>query len=218
MGCVMNTYYTREEWLEARKSYIGGSDAACIVGANPWKDNVRLWEEKTGLKDPDDLSNNPAVLYGIRAEEHLRELFRWDFPQYAVFYEENNMFTNSEYPWAHYSADGWLKDKDGNLGLLEIKTTTISSASQSAHWRNQIPQNYYIQLLHGLMVTEFQFAVLKAKLRYEIEGEPMHAQIKHYFINREEIEDEIEYLAEKEQAFDKCIKLGIRPARILPEI
>ena len=38
----------REEWLNARKKGIGGSDAACIIGLNKYKSNVRLWDEKTG--------------------------------------------------------------------------------------------------------------------------------------------------------------------------
>ena len=37
----------RKEWLECR-TRIGGSDASAIVGMNPYKSNVELWEEKTG--------------------------------------------------------------------------------------------------------------------------------------------------------------------------
>lgn len=37
---------TREEWLEERKTGIGGSDASAIVGLNPYSDNIKLWESK----------------------------------------------------------------------------------------------------------------------------------------------------------------------------
>ena len=37
----------REEWLEERKAGIGGSDAATILGLNPYSDNIKLWEIKT---------------------------------------------------------------------------------------------------------------------------------------------------------------------------
>ena len=40
----------REEWLKERKKGIGGSDAATVLGKNPWKTNVELWEEKTGRR------------------------------------------------------------------------------------------------------------------------------------------------------------------------
>ena len=38
----------REEWLKERKKGIGASEASCIIGVNPWKTNVELWQEKTG--------------------------------------------------------------------------------------------------------------------------------------------------------------------------
>ena len=52
---------TREQWLEERKKGIGGSDAATIMGLNPYKTNVDLWEEKTGRKDAEDISDKSYV-------------------------------------------------------------------------------------------------------------------------------------------------------------
>lgn len=207
---------SREDWLGARKSYIGGSDAACILGENPWKTNVQLWEEKTGRTIPEDLSDNELVIYGIRAEEHIRALFELDHPEYAVFYEENNMFLNDETPWAHYSADGWLMDENHRMGLLEIKTSTISSGVQGKKWLGQIPQNYYIQILHGLMVTEYEFAVLRARIKHPRTDGSFYIEEKDYRIDRNE--DEIKFLREKEEEFAYYLKNEIRPALLLPEI
>lgn len=218
MSAELTAFDSREEWILARKSYIGGSDAACIVGANPWKSNIDLWEEKRGIKQPDDISDNPLVLYGIRAEEHLRELFRWDYPELAVMYEENNLWWNQKCPFAHASLDGWLLDKDKRKGILEIKTATISGAAQKAKWNGGIPQNYYIQILHYLMVTEFDFAILKAQLKYEMPDEELFIQTKHYRIERSEAEADIQYLREKEMEFAECLKNNKKPGLILPEI
>lgn len=38
----------RSKWLEMRKSGIGGSEAAAIVGLNPWKSAFQLWMERQG--------------------------------------------------------------------------------------------------------------------------------------------------------------------------
>lgn len=46
----------RKEWLKARQKGIGGSDAASVLGISPWKTNVQLWEEKTGITEPEDIS------------------------------------------------------------------------------------------------------------------------------------------------------------------
>ena len=214
---TLQTFKTRQDWLTARQERIGGSDAAAILGLNPYKTNVQLWEEKTGRRQSEDISDKPYVKYGTQAERHLRGLFRLDFPEYKVFYVENNMFTNDAYPWAHYSADGWLEDQDGRKGILEIKTTNILQSMQKEKWKDKIPDNYYCQLLHGLMVTEFEFAILKAQLKFDYGGEiVMHT--RHYKIERSEVEADIEYLEHSERSFWKSVQDRKQPALILPEI
>ena len=65
----------REDWLKARQNQgIGGSEAGTVLGLNKYQTNVDLWELKTGRKEAPDLSDNEAVMFGKRAEEHLREL------------------------------------------------------------------------------------------------------------------------------------------------
>lgn len=207
----------RSEWLEARKNRIGGSDASCIVGMNPYKSNVELWEEKTGNKQAEDISDKPYVKYGTEAEEHLRALFALDFPQYKVSYDENNMWLNDRYPFAHASLDGYLEDEDGRKGILEIKTTNILQSMQKEKWKNRIPDNYFIQVLHYLMVTEFDFAILKAQLKYDYDGD-IFLTTKHYLIEREEVQEDIDFLEKAERKFFECIKEDRQPNLVLPVI
>lgn len=214
---TMQTFGSREEWLQARKSFIGGSDAATAIGMNPWKDNVTLWLEKTGQANPEDISEKPYVKYGTQAEEHLRELFQLDFPEYQVEYAEGNMWLNDKYPYAHASLDGWLTDQDGRKGILEIKTTNILQSMQKEKWNQRIPDNYYIQLLHYLMVTEFEFAILKAQLKFDYSGDIV-LHTRHYKIERSEVEADIEYLQNSEKTFWKQVQERKKPALILPEI
>ena len=206
----------RNEWLSNR-SRIGGSDAAAIVGMNPYMSNIELWRIKTGQAEQEDISDKTFVKYGTQAEMHLRGLFRLDFPEYNVEYTENNMWLNDKYPFAHASLDGWLTDKDGRKGILEIKTTNILQSMQKEKWDKRIPDNYYIQLLHYFMVTEFDFAVLVAQLKSEFNGE-IYKQTKHYHIERSEVESDIEYLQDSERKFWECVQQMKQPALILPEI
>ena len=216
MTVEMIVLSSREEWLKNRTK-IGGSDASAIVGMNPYKSNIDLWFEKTGQAQADDISDKPYVKYGTNAEEYLRALFSLDFPQYEVDYVENNMFKNSKFPWAHASLDGWLADQDGRKGILEIKTTEILQSMQKEKWNQRIPDNYYIQILHYLMVTEFDFAVLKAQLKTVFGGVP-YLQTKHYVIERSEVEKDIRYLAAEEEKFWQHVTERTQPALILPEI
>lgn len=208
---------SHKEWLDNRKNRIGGSDASAVLGMNPYKSNVDLWLEKRGEIETEDISDKSYVQYGTNAEYHLRELFKLDFPQYEVEYYENNMLLNDKYPFAHASLDGELTDEEGRKGILEIKTTNILQSMQKEKWKDKIPDNYYIQVLHYLMVTEYDFVVLKAQLKSEF-NENVYLQTKHYFIEREEVLEDIEYLIKEEIKFYNLLKKGIRPNLILPEI
>lgn len=214
----MKTLKSRDEWLAARKHYIGGSDASAVLGMNPYKTNLELWQEKTGIVQPEDISGKPYVQYGHVAESYLRELFALDFPEYEVYYQDNNIWLNDRFPFAHASLDGWLTDQDGRSGVLEIKTTNILQSMQKEKWNHRIPDNYYIQVLHYLMVTEFDFAVLKAQLKYEFQGGDIMLQTKHYKIERSEVQEDIELLKSSEKEFWKCVQSRKKPALLLPEI
>ena len=214
---VKQTFRTRENWLEARQNRIGGSDAAAVMGKSPFITNERLWEIKTGKRVQDDISSEDAVRYGTYAEDHLRELFKLDFPDYYVGYEPNNMFTNPKYPFAHASLDGWL-NKDGEMGILEIKTALVNTRLQAEMWRDQIPDYYYCQVLHYLMVTGFDFAILKAQLKHQIGDELPYLQTRHYYIDRADVEQDIAILEKAEREFWRLVQEDRRPAVILPEI
>lgn len=214
----MKVLQSREEWLEARKNFIGGSDASAILGMNPYKSNVELWEEKTGLVVPEDISEKPYVKYGHEAEPLLRELFKLDFPEYIVHYQDNNIWFNDEFPWGHASLDGWLEETEtGRIGILEIKTTNILQSMQKEKWNDRIPDNYYIQLLHYLLITGFDFAVLKAQLKYDFGGDIL-CHIKHYKIERADVLEDLKYLESSERSFWKYIQEKKRPGLMLPEI
>lgn len=214
----MKVLSNNAEWLEQRKNRIGGSDASCIVGMNPYKSNIELWEEKTGRRVAPDISNESYVKCGHDAEEYLRELFAIDYPQYQVLYEDNNMWLNDKYPFAHASLDGWLVDEDGRKGVLEIKTTNILQSMQKEKWKDRIPDNYYLQVLHYLMVTEFEFAILKAQLKYEHNNGDVFLTTKHYKIERAEVEEDIKYLENEERRFYEYIINDRQPNLVLPAI
>lgn len=218
MSVEMIQLGSREEWLKHRDR-IGGSDASAILGMNPYRTNIELWQIKTGQMIPEDISDKPYVKYGTQAEMHLRGLFRLDFPEYQVEYVENNMFLNDRFPFAHASLDGWLTDQDGRKGILEIKTTNILQSMQKEKWNHRIPDNYYIQVLHYLMVTEFDFAVLKAQLKYELnEDGGVYIQTRHYKIERSEVQEDIDFLESSERKFWKQVQERKRPALMLPGI
>lgn len=205
----MEIFKTREKWLEARTGYIGGSDAAAVIGQNPWMSNVDLWKVKTGrLSKP--FKTNEAIEYGNNAERLVAEIFKLDHPTYAVEYVEHNMWLNTDYPFGHASLDGWYFDEDGKMGILEIKTGNVYSAASWHKWNGQIPQNYYCQILHYMAITGAQSAIVKALLKGNRE-----TYLREYRFERDECAEDIEYLMNEERAFCELIKKDIEPNLIL---
>ena len=206
-----------EDWLAARLRGIGGSDAGAVIGANKYRSNVELWREKTGRIIPEDISDKPAVKFGKFAEKHLRDLFRLDFPEYGLDYHEFFMYVSDEHPFMFATLDGELTDETGRRGILEIKTATIQNRIQWDDWEDGIPQSYYVQVLHQLAATGWEFAILKAYIRYYKDGSP-RASVRHYRIERSDVEEDIAWLIQQEEAFWEHVRNDTEPALILPEI
>ena len=204
-------------WLEARKNGIGGSDAACILGRNPWKSNLDLWREKVGLVVPEDISDKPAVKYGKEAEEPLRRLFELDHPEISVTYDQYGMIANDpERPWLFATLDGDLTMGDSR-GVLEVKTTEIRRPADWSKWDNRVPDNYYVQLLHQLLATGYDFSVLLAQIKWEKNGKPQKT-IREYWYFRNEVQTDLDYLRPAEDAFWSSVQEKKQPALILPRI
>lgn len=208
----------REDWLKARQHQgIGGSEAGCIIGVNKYQSNVDLWELKTGRKEAPDLSDNEAVMFGKNAEPCLRELFKLDYPEFDVQYHEFDMYVCDKHHYIFATLDGELTAPDGSKGILEIKTTTIRNSKQWDEWESKIPDTYYVQILHQLAATGWDFAILKAYIRYYSDDE-LRATVRHYRVDRKDVQEEIDFLIQQEAIFWQMVKEDKRPPLILPNV
>lgn len=208
-----------KQWHQERAKGIGASEASAIIGMNPYMSNVDLWRIKTGRKKAADISSNAHVTYGHAAEGPLRELFALDYPQYEVEYRgAYDLVRNKDYPFILATLDGRLIEKDtGRLGVYEGKTTEILKSMQKEKWYNGIPNNYYCQVIHQLIATEFDFTILNAQLK-RVYGWEVKTETRRYIIERSEVKDDIEYLMEQEIDFwEKYVKRDIEPPLILPD-
>lgn len=208
-----------DDWINARMNGIGGSDAAAVIGKSPYKSNLQLWKEKTGAENAPDISNLPVIKYGKAAEPHIRGLFeQYAADLYTVEYSEFDMHINDKYPFIFATLDGILTDKKGRKGVLEIKTTEIRKSTDWHEWDDKIPDHYYIQVLHQLIATGFDYAVLTAQIRYYTANNDLRFQTRHYHCERSEHSEDIGYLLNEEKRFWDCVQNGRKPPLILPQI
>lgn len=137
----------RGKWLELRRGSIGGSDAAAVMGLNPWKSAYTLWLEKTGELEEEDKSDIEAVHFGEVLEEVVaREFCRREKKQVR----KCGLYQSEKYPFLTGSFDRLI---NGEQAGLEIKT---ASSYKRAEWDGgEIPPAYYIQCQHYMLVSGF---------------------------------------------------------------
>lgn len=219
MTAVHDVPQTESEWLKARLKGLGASEASAVIGCNPYMSNTDLWKIKTGRRIAPDISSNAHVAYGHAAEGPIRELFALDYPEYEVRYGGSyDMVHNPDYPWLFATLDGRLVErKTGRKGILEIKTTEILRSMQKEKWRDKIPDNYFCQVIHQLLATSWDFAILHAQLKRVWDGE-IRTERRTYKIERSDVLDDLDYLLEAEIYFwTEFVEKDVEPPLILPE-
>ena len=139
------------EWLNWRKGVIGASDAATIMGENPWASSRRLLEEKLGRHRT--FSGNAATREGHRLEEFARDLL-------VKRYRHKIMPTvvqDSKDPFLAASLDGIDGSK---TRIYEIKCGLKSY--EKTRDSGVVPAYYVAQLQHMMMVTELNSLIFAA--------------------------------------------------------
>ena len=206
-----------EAWLQTRREGIGASDAGVLLGMSPYKTNVQLWEEKVGLRVPEDISDKPYVQYGHDAEPHLRALFALDHPELEVKYDSPyKIIRNDSHPFIQASPDGELVERGtGRKGGLEIKTTEIRAPTQWKEWDGRIPETYYCQVLWQMLAIGWEFVWLKAQIKWHRNGE-LRLDTREYLIERDEVLDDLAIAEEAGIDFWKHVQEKKRPALKLP--
>lgn len=215
-------YLSKENWLAERSKGIGGSDASAVIGRNPYKTNIELWEEKVGLRKPKDISMKSYVIYGLKSESLLVQLFALDYPQYLVNYNDKfRVHYNDKYPFIFCTRDcDLIEIETGKKGALEVKTTEILNSMHKEKWNEQVPENYYIQILQYFATdNDLEFVWLKAQIKSNFGGGDLRIATKHYYFTREQCQEDIDFLIKNEVRFwEKYVITKQKPSLILPPI
>lgn len=136
----------RQEWLEARNKGIGSSDCASVLGYG-YAPAVKVWGEKTGKLEPEDLSKNPRVQAGIRLEKVVAEIYRDETGNKTENYG-THVWRNKQSPYMQASLDrGIISKQHKSTGVLEVKTTG------GWGWDDGPPISVLIQIQHQFVVT-----------------------------------------------------------------
>lgn len=155
-------YMTKEEWLEARRGGIGGSDASSVLGFNPYKSSISVYLEKIRnnnlsrdleKKDGISLINKnqfkEEVSYKMELGNKLEEFVAREFTLKTgkKVRNINGILKNDNYPFALANIDRAVV---GEKAFLECKVTNSFSKKL---WKKEVPMHYQIQMTHYMAVT-----------------------------------------------------------------
>lgn len=209
-------FNSREDWLKARRNFIGASEASAVLNISPWQTARKLYDEKTST-EPIVSKGNSDTKRGSESESHIRELYAIEH-NCSVIDGTNVMFVSRKYPWMHCSLDGIIIRKDSKPIILEIKSVRPNAMSKYRDWlsSDEPPEYYQVQVLHQLAVTGWEDAILLARIINPVTDVVTE---RKFFFNANGLQQEMLGLVEVERKFwHDHVLAKIPPKEVLPTI
>lgn len=141
----------RKAWLAARRTGIGSSDAAAILGISPYGSALSVYTEKIGAAP--ETSETEAMKWGRKLEPLVIAGFAEETDRGC---EPNNALLRSKacpYHIATPDAMQVRRDRPMDMGILEVKTTGFGRES----WDEGLPPYVNAQVQHQLLVTGYDW-------------------------------------------------------------
>lgn len=137
---------TRDLWLAERRTGIGGSDVAAILGLNEYSSPYAVWADKLGLLP--DKNDTEAMRLGRDMEAYVAD--RFCEREGVSVRRVNRILRHPDYPFMLANVDRMVNKSEGKAGL-ECKTTSVLNLSKFKG--GEYPANYYCQCMHYMAVT-----------------------------------------------------------------
>lgn len=157
-SAVCEAHADRLSWLRARRTGIGASDAAAVLGVSPWSSPLQVFLSK--LSEPQEAMSE-RMEWGLRHEPTIAEAFAAKTGRVVVAPPPFSLYRNKGCPWLTASIDRFQASGERHdPGVLEIKCTDVA-----ADWETEPPIYYQVQVQHELAVTGLRWASLCVLIR-----------------------------------------------------
>ena len=162
---------TREAWLEARRTGIGGSDSAALFGVNPYSSLTKLWAEKTGRLPPDE--DSIRLRWGRRFEAGILDEYKhvsgYELAHQADVVPDRvaevlpgvPMLRHPDLPTMLGNTDAIVLCPERGPGVVDAKTV---HPFKFGEWLSEgrPPLNYLVQLTHYMECAGLRWATIAA--------------------------------------------------------
>lgn len=148
------------QWIRERRLGLGGTDAAALLGHNPWKSVTTLWYEKLNTdEEPAEAAVSEAAYWG----QTLEHVVAGEFSRRTGLMTRRSALhlRSTAYPWVRGTLDYWVYEPGPEstelaaspTSFLEVKTTAWH---RGRDWRNGLLPGYVrSQVLHYLGLTGY---------------------------------------------------------------
>lgn len=149
---VVHDSADRERWLTARRSGIGASEIAAVLGEDPRRSPVEVWAEKTGRVEPRDLAAEfEFIEWGLILEGAVVGAYgsaRYSGRESDV---DGTLYRSRRVPWAQATLDAWTVHPVHGRIPLQIKTTSPFAVDA---WSDGLPEPVWWQEQQEMMVVD----------------------------------------------------------------
>jgi predicted phage-related endonuclease len=173
-----------------RRLFIGGSDARIIMSGDE-EALIRLWREKRGESEPEDLGGNLVVQLGVATEALNRTWYERNTGRLVT--DVQRWARHPEHRWMAATLDGFIEDVDA---VFEAKIMLPWSFSEEA-----AAVKHMAQLQHNMWVVNARTAALSIItgggkwIEMAIPADPLY---QHFLITAE-------------RRFWRCVETGDTP-------
>jgi putative phage-type endonuclease len=203
MSTQVKPEFTREGWLEQRRTGIGGSDVAALLGKDPFGGTpASLYDDKLGLV-PDEpptpvmeagriLEPTVAALYSEATERKIRN---------------QPMRRHREHPHMVGNIDRQILNDPRGPGVLEIKCPGLKVFADTKAYGLGVA--YILQMQHYLEVFGYAWG------SFAVFGRERWSLL-HFDVERDT--DVGAFLVEEEGKFWRAVQNRERPSEVAPEL
>lgn len=187
----MTARHSLNPLVNERRMFIGGSDARIIMGDDEAR-LMRLWQEKRGELEPEDLSSNLVVQLGTITEDLNRTWYERSTGQ--VVDDVQRRVQHPVHKWMAATLDGRVRETGA---VFEAKFMLPWNFSEEA-----AAEKHMAQLQHNMWVLAARSAVLSIItgggkwVEIQVHADPLYQHL----------------LLTAEKKFWSCVQSGERPA------
>lgn len=139
------------EQIEARKTGLGGSDIAALVGLSKWMTPLELFLTKIGERE--DNQTSEFAKWGNYHEDNIRQEYMAITGKMVG--TSNELFRHPVHHWMIANVDGII---EGEKALLECKSTSFMNRRRwGTAGTDEIPEEYLLQCAHYAIVLDVEY-------------------------------------------------------------